>query len=633
MPFSALTAYGAQPTITTGHTPSGIPFSELENRIDTFVAEHLGETTPGVAIAVVYNGEIIFSKGYGYADIEQGIPIDPATTIMAHGSISKVFVWTAAMQLVEQGLLDLDVDITTYLSEEARRQFAFEMPFTMRDLMNHSAGFEEFIHDFIHYDTHNLENLGLRVSLLANQPMQIFTPGTASAYSNWGTTLAAYVIENISGQNFADFEMENILVPAGIANTLSEPHWSNNQPFLQAKTVGYQPDGRGGFRETPILYFGGFYPAGGVVGTAEDLARFIKALTPPIGEAGLLFENADTLEVMFSSSSPDPISHPTTHHGLFRYDGMVSAFGHGGDTTRSSANFAVVPEERFGWVVLSNAASELNIRYGLSDLLIGNTMNQVQPLTYNLPNATAVEGRFVPLRRIENNLLEFQNYLGLYRINAIDENTIQLSLGAWNATYLQVEPYVFHIISASNPFFNAMLNELHFVMENDRPVQVIIPNGMNLSSLPQGRTMPFLVAYLLVLIICVLFFFITSVVLLLKLLVNRAKGKAAGNQTRFRFFSVGLLVSGLLLLLNNIVALVSGFANHTIFTSAGINPYIGANYVIVVLAAAVFVLSIILFQKKTVEITTRSKVFYGVTTMLLVLLVLTLHSWNFFVFL
>jgi len=624
MPFS-VSAY------SSGYTPSGIPFSELESRIDALVLKHLGETTPGVAIVVVHNGEIIFSKGYGYADIEQEILIDPSATTMVYGSISKVFVWAAVMQLVEQGLLDLDADINTYLSEEARRQFAFEMPFTMRDLMNHSAGFEEFIHDFTHYDTPNWESINFRESLLATQPRQIFTPSTASAYSNWGTALAAYIIANISGQSFADFEMENIFIPANMTNTLSEPNWSNNLSFLQAKTVGYQSDGRGGFRVSPILYFAGFNHVGGVVGTAEDLAQFIKTLTPPIGEAGLLFENASTLELMFSSSSPDPINHPMTHHGFLRYSGSVSAFGHGGDTQRSASNFAIVPEERFGWVVLANAAGELDIRYGLTDLLIGKEINNVQ--LDNLPSATMVEGSFVPLRRIENNLLEFQNYLGLYRITAIDENTIQLSLATLYATYTQVEPYVFRITSASSPIFNSMFSELRFVMEGDKVAQVIIPNGMGLSPLPQGRTMPFLITYLLILIISVLFFFIMPAALLVKFLVYKVKGKTAGNQTKFRFFSVALLVSGLLLLINNIAALASGFANHIIFTSSGLNLHVGANYVIVGVSVVMLVVSILFFRKESENIRTKGKVLHGIIAALLILLIFTLHNWNFFMFL
>ena len=630
--MSPFTAYAN--TAPTGQTPSGIPFSELESYIDTFVAEHLGVSTPGVAIVVVHDGEIIFSRGYGYADIEQGILIDPATTIMTYGSIGKTFVWTAAMQLVEQGLLDLDMDVNTYLSEEARQEFDFEMPFTMRDLMNHSAGFADSIHNFMSMEPFDFENISVRESLLSSQPPQIFTPGTAAAYSNWGATLAAYIIENISGRNFVDFEMENIIGISNMTNTLNEPHWSNNQSFLQARTIGYARDGRGGFIRMPTPHFGGFYSAGSAIGTAEDLARFVIALTPPTGESGVLFNDANTLELMFSSSALDPDSRPMTHHGFLQYRGLVDAIGHGGDTLASSANFGIVPEERFGWVVLTNVSDEMDIRFGLTDLLIGTTMNQEQPLSNNLPSATAVEGRFVSLRRIEGVLFEFANYLGMLQVSAIDENTIQLSMaGLGYATYMQVEPYVFRVISTTSPAFNTIFNELRFVMEDGRPVHVHIPNAFDMTPLPQGRTMPFLIAYLIIAIVSALFFVIMPIVLLVRFLVRKIRGKATSNQTKFRFFNVALLVSGLVILLNNVMAAMTGLANYSVFTSAALNPHIMANYFLAGLSAILLLVSIFFFRKEIGDIRIKSRVFYGVTAALLVLFIFTLQNWNFFVLL
>jgi len=627
------TAYGAQPTTNpaqAGQTPSGIPFSELESRIDVLVAEHLGVSTPGVAIVVISEGEIIFSKGYGYANIEQSILIDPSTTIMTHGSIAKVFVWTAALQLVEQGLLNLDADINTYLSEEAHRQFAFEMPFTMRDLMNHSAGFAEVVHNFMFIEPLDWENVSVREMLLANQPPQMFAPSTAAAYSNWGTTLAAYVIENITGQSFVDFEMENIFVPVGMTNTLNEPHWSENPSFLQARTIGYLR-WQGGFSEARIPHYGGFYSAGSTLGTAEDLARFIIALTPPAGESGILFDDVNTLNMLFSPSSLDPINRPMTYHGFLRYRGLVDAIGHGGDTAGSASNFAIVPEERFGWVVMTNASDEFDIRFGLTELLIGTPFDQVQQLSDNLPNATAVEGHFVPLRRFEGVLFGFMPYLNINQVTAIDENIIQLSIGGLGyATYLQVEPYVFQIISHSNPLFGSMFGELRFAMENGSVTHIHVPNSFDITPLPQGRTMPFLIAYLVVLVASVVFFVVMPIVILVRFLVRKIKGTTADNQTKFRFFSVGLLILGLVILVNNILGAMTGVANYGIFTSAGLNPHIIANYIFAGISAIVFLVSIFFFHKEIGEIKTKSKVLYGITAALLALFIFTLHNWNFF---
>ena len=613
-----------------GQTPSGILFSELESQIDALVAEHLGVTTLGVAIAVVSRGEIIFMRGWGYADVERGIPVDPAETAFLHGSIGKTFVWVAAMQLAEQGLLDLDEDINRYLSEEDRRLFAFEMPFTMRDLMNHTAGFEDVAHNFVSIESPNWSTFSLRDALLANQPKQIFAPNTAMAYSNWGTTLASYIVEEISGQDFAAFELENIFVPANMTSTLNAPFWSGNEEFIQRRARGHTYIGSGDFREFPDFYFT-LYPAGSTQGTVEDFTNYIKALTPQHGESGSLFESPDTLARLLSSSSIDPINRPTTYHGFLRYDGIMPAIGHGGDVAGAfSANFAVVPEERFGWVVFANAGGEMDIRFGLTDLLIGNTMDQVQPLSGNLPNAEAFSGHFVPIRRVDSNLFEFSSYLALYRVTAIDENTIQLSFAIGSATYLQVEPYVFRIISSDNHIFNSMFSELRFVMEDGRPVQVFT-GIMDLTALPPGRTMPFLIAYASIAVISFVFFLLMPIVLLVTFIINKKRGKTI-EKTRFRLLRLGLLISGTVIVLNNTIATLSGMITG-IFTSAGLNPHIIANYIFVGLSAVLFVVSIFFLRKEANDISTKSKVLYSVTVTLLALFIILLWNWNFFVLL
>lgn len=125
-------------------TPSGIPYAQLEAVIDRFVEPLIGLSTPGAAIVITKGDRILFSKGYGYANLEEKIPVDPASTVFAYGSISKLFVWTSAMQLVEQGKMALDTDIRDEFSEDFRGKLRADKPFTLLDLMSHTAGFEEY---------------------------------------------------------------------------------------------------------------------------------------------------------------------------------------------------------------------------------------------------------------------------------------------------------------------------------------------------------------------------------------------------------------------------------------------------------------------------------------------------------
>ena len=614
---------------STVQTPSDIPFSELESRIDELVAEHIGITTPGIAIVVVHEGEIIFSRGYGYADIENSVPFDPATTVSRHGSVNKLFVWTAVMQLVDRGLLNLDADITTYLSPEDVRLFDFEEPFTMRDLMNHSTGFADtffYIHSVNAFDW---DSFNVREGLFVSQPSQIYLPGTASAYSNWGTAFAAYVVSQISGLNFVEYNLQNILVPAGMENTLDEPLWTENQAFLQNLATGSGPPSNGSFAESAILYLGGLYPAGSAMGTAEDLARFIIALTPEHGESGLLFENRTTLDTLFSLSSPDPINRPSFYHGFVR-SGVMNSIGHSGGILGYSANVGIVPEERFGWVVMANTAGEFDITFGLTHLLVENTAGQSLPTSYNLPNASAVEGRFISLRRTQGSRLDFMAYVAMASVGALDENTIRLSFGGFQTDFIQTEPYVFELISSNDLAMYTQLRELRFRMENGVPVH-IYATGADFTALPAGRTMPFLVFYLGVVVVSLLFFLISLIVMLVKFVVRKIKSKES-DKTKFRFFTIGIMLCGLVMLVNSILSVVLGFGTF-VFSASSINPHVWVNYLLAGISALLFIGSILVFLREREVVRTRNKVLHGVAITLLVLLVFALHNWNFFVML
>jgi len=603
-------------------TPSGIPFSELESRIDEVVARYLHQTTPGVAIVVVKDGEIVFSRGYGYADIENRTPVDPATTVFEYGSVGKLFVWTAVMQLAEQGRLDLDADIMTYLPEDFIHQLNFANTFTMRDLLNHSAGFAENFFDIL-LDAERVRNPGtvtLREGLLRGQPRQIFEPGTTSAYSNFGSALAGYVVGHITGYGFAAYERENIFAPLGMTNTKNQPDLVNNHAFLESKAGGYFPDGRGGFRRGAWSY-GPMYPAGLVNGTAEDLARFAMALTPPHGTPSPLFNDPDTLTTMFTPSALDPSVFRGTYHGFLRYGGAFPTFGHGGNTIAFSSNFAVVPAERFGFVVLTNVASEMGVLFAIQDLLLGNS--PITPIANDLPCASSVEGIFAMARRTEGTLLEFVSYLTMMgRVRAVDGNTIRLSVGPFEATLRQVEPYIFRMIPSAS-LLSMFADEIHFRMENGRVVHVSVGNGFDMTPLPRGRGMPALIGSLAVVIGGTLFFLITPIILLIRFL--RKKEKAI---PRFNLFSNGLLLCGTLLVLNHLVFLVRiGVINmYRSFTE--MLPHVWVNYALLVLAILLFLASMLSLWGNGVG--GKRKFLHGATVSVMALRLVVLGSWNFF---
>src|SRR5215212_11872848 len=114
--------------------------------LEAFLDEELGREMEkhhiaGAAVSVVKDGELFFAKGYGYADLDNKIPVDPEQTVFRIGSVGKLFTWTAVMQLVEQGKLDLDADINTYL--DLRIPDTYPQPITLKHLMTHTSGFED----------------------------------------------------------------------------------------------------------------------------------------------------------------------------------------------------------------------------------------------------------------------------------------------------------------------------------------------------------------------------------------------------------------------------------------------------------------------------------------------------------
>lgn len=141
-------------------TPSGIPISGLEAFVDQYVDAYIGESTVGAAIIVVKDHEVVLSKGYGYADVQNKVAVSPENTIFEWGSISKLAVWTAVMQLAENNQLDLQADIRTCLPDHFLSKLKYDEPITMLNLMNHNAGFEEYMFDMAYQspeEVHPLE--------------------------------------------------------------------------------------------------------------------------------------------------------------------------------------------------------------------------------------------------------------------------------------------------------------------------------------------------------------------------------------------------------------------------------------------------------------------------------------------
>src|SRR5438270_4189373 len=167
------------------------------------------EDIAGAVIMIVKDGKVLFKQGYGYADVEKKVAVSPDNTLFRPGSMSKLFTWTAVMQQVEQGKLDLDRDVNDYL--DFKIPATYPKPITLRNCMTHTPGFEETIQELFVRDAKDLRPIDYY--LKHHLPQRIFPPGTTPAYSNYATAMAGYIVQRVSGQPFDDYIEDHILKP------------------------------------------------------------------------------------------------------------------------------------------------------------------------------------------------------------------------------------------------------------------------------------------------------------------------------------------------------------------------------------------------------------------------------------
>lgn len=242
----------------------------VDSLVPTLMKNH---NSPSGTVAIVRGGRLVLAKGFGYQDIDRRIPVDPYTTLFRPGSVSKLFTWVAVMQLVEQGKLNLDEDVNTYLQEFKIRQ-TFEQPITLRHIMTHTAGFEDGnLGYFILQDEARIIPLG--EAMKRYQPKRVNPPGVQTAYSNYATALAGHIVATVSGVPFNEYIAKNIFDVLGMhSSTFVEPlppqfaeHMAMGYVAAQGK---YQP----GFFEL-LARFG---PAGSLSSTSTDMMKFALAI-------------------------------------------------------------------------------------------------------------------------------------------------------------------------------------------------------------------------------------------------------------------------------------------------------------------------------------------------------------------
>jgi CubicO group peptidase (beta-lactamase class C family) len=372
-------------------TADSTDWADLETFLDDFFATHLdSHQIPGAAVAVVADGRLVLAKGYGYADLAANRPVDPALTVFDVGSVSKLFTYTAVMQLVEQGRLDLHTDVNDYLTH-FQVPDTFAQPVTTAHLLTHTGGFDEWDIGAAVRDA--TEVLPVCDYLAQRLPPRVRPPGELLVYSNHGTALAGCLVEEISGQPFADYVADHILNPLGM------DHSSFGWPpaLLANMATGYAQHPAGPRPFAP--YYRHYGPAGELKATAVDMSRFMIAHLQNGRYADAQILQPETVQLMHAQQYSHHPRLPGFTYGFFeeQFNGR-RALLHGGDTNPTFSSLLVLlPEENVGLFIAHNSV-EWHFRQRLIGAFMDRYYPAATPAAPPLPLPDAGE-RARPLRR------------------------------------------------------------------------------------------------------------------------------------------------------------------------------------------------------------------------------------------
>ncbi|MHA4837503.1 serine hydrolase domain-containing protein [Sphingopyxis sp. MSC1_008] len=396
----------------------------------------------GAVVVVVKDGKVLTQRGFGYADVGTRRRVDPETTLFRQASVSKLITWTAVMQLVEQGKIDLDRDINAYLDFKIP-PFAGK-PVTMRNLMTHTGGFDEVQRGLNSYDPKKIPSLG--DALKRQVPHRIYAPGTTPAYSNYGTSLAGYIVERVSGLPYNDYVERHIFAPAGMTrSTFRQPLPAALQPLMAS---GYMlGSGKPGRFELSSLA-----PSGAMTASGADMGRFMLA---HLSDGGALMKLATAARMHNSILRLIP---PLNGMALGFYEQNINgrkALSHAGDSLNFHSQLWIFPEEKVGIYMSMNAAGTQNVSGPIRAHLFEAFADRYFPFEQRdgrVDAATAREharmmvGTYNKTRRLESSFLKAMELVGQTKVSLDSDGGIRLNtvpgIGGQPRKWVEIAPFV-----------------------------------------------------------------------------------------------------------------------------------------------------------------------------------------------
>ena len=400
--------------------------ADFETFLDALIPSQLrNRNIAGAVISVVKDGQVLFQKGYGYADVEEKKPVLPDQTLFRPGSISKLFTATAVMQLVEQGKLDLDRDVNDYVDFPILK--TYPEPVTLRQLLTHTGGFEETLKNL--FVAHEGDIKPLRTYLVNEMPARIFPPGKIPSYSNYGFTLAGYIVERVSGENFERYIDNHILKPLGM----------NNSTFDQPLPPQLAPQMSKGYlsasKKPRDFEWVQAAPAGALTTTAADMTRFMLAFLQDGAVDGVSILKPETVREMETRQFEFHPMLPGLGITFMEYlIDPVRIIAHGGDTVYFHSDMILVPDAHFGYFLSYNSLGK-DVGGGRGEIwrTFANRYfpSGGQPKADVDSNTAKSDGRAVSdiydgTRRSETTLLKILALLSQFRVSSDKDGVLQI---------------------------------------------------------------------------------------------------------------------------------------------------------------------------------------------------------------
>lgn len=438
-------------------SPSGAPPSrglrdraELEAFMDGVMAAQLRDHhIAGATVSFVRDGALFFAKGYGASDVRQQRGVVADSTMFRIGSISKLFTWTAVMQLVEQGKLDLNKDINTYL--DFKIPATYPQPITLTHVMTHTPGLEEDPRDLFTEDSSHITPMGKW--LPAHMPKRVRPPGTYASYSNWATATAGYIVERVSGMPFDTYVEKNILEPLGMTST------TTRQPlpakFDRQMSHGYEWKG-GDFESHKWEIITGAWPAGSVAATSTDMAKFMIAHLNDGEYNGRRILSAATAEKMHARVfGHDPRLNGFAYGFYEKSSHGVRIIGHGGDTQWFHSDLALIPSDKVGVFVSynTNTGSVLSFSPFLSQFL-DHYYPEPRPVVASKATKEQLQrfaGEYTANRMSYTTFVKAAALAGVTTVSVGDSGTLNASLLGQSMRLVPVDSLLFRDVNSGEP--------------------------------------------------------------------------------------------------------------------------------------------------------------------------------------